>query len=105
MRGGSMGFDTFSIPPQVRVALDALRPEERAQVMQAIYELRDLSQEAKDRYQVKKLSPKDNVYIAQATSDYRLFLRVDESARVAEVVDVIRQETLEKYARELAQSG
>jgi hypothetical protein len=104
-----MGFDTFSIPPQILVALDAVEPEERAKVVQAISELRDLSPDSQSRYELERLSPEDNLYLAKPTPDIRLILRIDridDAKRVADVkfLDVLRQETLDKYARELADS-
>jgi mRNA-degrading endonuclease RelE of RelBE toxin-antitoxin system len=100
-----MGYEVAPLPYRVEIALDSLRASDQGPTRKAIEELKDIPWESPPRAGVRKISPDEPLYLVDATPDIRLFLRVDHPQRVIEVLDVVRQATLDEFARRAAASG
>jgi hypothetical protein len=83
------------------MALDAFSPQERARIADAARLLQGNGDEALLQTKTAKLATSEPMYVMRATPAIRLIYR--ETADGIEVLDVVRRETLQTFAKMAAQ--
>ncbi len=89
----------LSIHQRVTIGLDALDQAKQVAIRKAIAELSGLTPPPETRPDIRRISPDEPLYLLPVTSDLRVIFRVDESAGMIEVEDIVHREMLLKFSR------
>jgi len=99
-----MAFNTYTLHRRALGALNELTPDEKAQVMEKLALLLDVPPAEWPAAQAKRFQGDQSLYLVRVNDSLRIIIRAAEGQR-PEVMDVVRHETLESFAKTAGNNG
>lgn len=99
-----MAVSTYTFHRRALMALQQLPDAEQNQVRERLTVLFEIPVEQWPAVWAKRLQEDPPLYLVRISDDLRAFVQV-EDGRIPEVVDIVRRETLEAFAKAAEKNG
>jgi len=99
-----MAVSTYTIHRRARTALQQLPEAEQKQLLERLTTLFEVPVEQWPAVWAKRLQEAPPLYLVRINDSLRAFVQV-EDGRAPEVMDVVRRETLEAFAKAAEKNG